>query len=159
LSIDIDTLEINDPGVAETVLAVQRRSYRVEAELIGSDAIPPLTETVDELRACGELFLGAFVDDRLAGVVSWKFDGETVDIHRLAVDPDFFRRGIGVTLVRAALAAEAGAQRAIVQTGAANEPAKALYRGEGFVEIDQREVVGGVRVALFERQLQAASSS
>jgi len=159
LSIVIDTLDITDPAVASTVLDIQRRSYPVEAQLIGSDAIPSLTETVEALRACGETFLGAFVDDRLAGVVSWKFDGETIDIYRLAVDPDFFRRGIGVRLVRAALAAEAGARRAIVQTGAANEPAKALYRGEGFVEIDQREVGDGVRVALFERRLQAASSS
>jgi ribosomal protein S18 acetylase RimI-like enzyme len=137
------------------VLELQRRSYRVEAELIGTDAIPPLTETVDELRTSEEKFLGAFVDDRLAGVVSWKFDGKTIDIHRLAVEPSFFRRGIGVALVRAALASEPGARRSIVQTGAANEPAKALYRGEGFVEIGEREVGDGVRVARFERKHEA----
>jgi ribosomal protein S18 acetylase RimI-like enzyme len=159
LSIVIDTLDITNRAVAATVLEIQRRSYRVEAELIGSDTIPPLTETADELRTSGENFLGAFVDDRLAGIVSWKFAGETIDIHRLAVDPSFFRRGIGVALVRAVLSAEPDAQRAIVQTGAANAPAKALYRGEGFVELDEREVGGGVRVALFERKLQAASSS
>jgi ribosomal protein S18 acetylase RimI-like enzyme len=134
------------------VLGIQRRSYRVEASLIGSDAIPPLTESVDELRACGERFVGALVDDRLAGIVSWKFEGETIDIHRLAVDPAFFRRGIGVALVRAVLASEPRAQRTIVQTGAVNDPAKALYRGEGFVEVGEREVGGGVRVSLFERK-------
>jgi ribosomal protein S18 acetylase RimI-like enzyme len=159
LSIVIDTLDITDPAVASTVLEIQRRSYRVEATLIGSATIPPLTETADELRACGEIFLGAFVDDRLAGIVSWKYDGETIDIHRLAVDPAFFRRGIGVALVRAVLSAQPDARRAIVQTGAANEPAKVLYRGEGFVELGERDVGGDVRVALFERRLQAASSS
>jgi ribosomal protein S18 acetylase RimI-like enzyme len=131
----------------------------VEAELIGTDAIPPLTETEEELRRCGERFLGAFLDDRLAGIVSWKFDGETVDVHRLAVDPEFFRRGIGVALVRAVGAAEPEAQRVIVQTGAGNDPAKALYRGEGFVEIGEREVGGGVRVSLFERKRDRASGS
>jgi ribosomal protein S18 acetylase RimI-like enzyme len=159
LSIVIDNLEISDPTVASTVLDVQRRSYRVEAELIGSDALPPLNETIEDLRACGEQFLGTFVDERLAGFVSWKFDGETIDIHRVAVDPHFFRRGIGVALVRAALSAEPDARRSVVRTGAANEPAKALYRGEGFTELGEREVRGGVRVALFERQLHAASSS
>jgi ribosomal protein S18 acetylase RimI-like enzyme len=91
--------------------------------------------------------------------VSWKFDGETVDVHRLAVDPEFFRRGIGLALVRAVVAAEPGAQRTIVQTGAENDPAKALYRGEGFVEVSEREVGGGVRVSLFERTRDRASGS
>ena len=153
----IERLDITDARVAAIVLDVQRRSYRVEAELIRSEAIPALTETIEDLRACGEEFLGTFVDDRLAGFVSWKFDGETIDIHRLAVDPDFFRRGIGVALVRAAVTAEPDARRAIVQTGAANDPAKALYRGEGFVDVGEREVGDGIRVALFERQIDSSS--
>jgi HAD superfamily hydrolase (TIGR01509 family) len=148
----ITDLDITDPAIASAVLELQRRSYRVEADLIGTDAIPPLKETEEELQTCGERFLGAFLDDRLAGIVSWKFDGETVDVHRLAVDPAFFRRGIGLSLVRAVVSAEPGAQRTIVQTGAENDPAKALYRGEGFAEIGEREVGGGVRVSLFERK-------
>jgi HAD superfamily hydrolase (TIGR01509 family) len=155
----ITDLDITDPAIALAVLELQRRSYRVEAELIGTDAIPPLTETEEELRTCGERFLGAFLDDRLAGIVSWKFDGETVDVHRLAVDPEFFRRGIGVALVRAVAAAEPAARRTIVRTGAENDPAKALYLGEGFVEIGEREVGGGVRVSLFERTRDRASGS
>ena len=159
IAVAIAPLDVTDPAVAAIVLEIQRRSYRVEAGLIGSDAIPPLTEAADALRVCGEQFLGAFVEDQLAGFTSWKLDGKTIDIHRLAVDPSFFRRGIGVALVRAVLSTEPNARRAIVQTGAANKPAKALYRREGFVEAGEREVADGVRVALFELQLQADSSS
>lgn len=150
---EVVEIDIADPAVATEVLALQQRSYSVEARLIGSDAIPPLHETRAELQSCAEHFLGAFVDGRLAGVVSWKFDGETIDLHRLAVHPAWFRRGIGVALVRAALAAEPRAGRAIVQTGAANEPAKTPYRREGFDEIGEREVAPGLRVTLFERTL------
>jgi ribosomal protein S18 acetylase RimI-like enzyme len=106
-----------------------------------------------QLQTCGETFLGAFVDGVLAGFISWKLDGETLDIHRLVVDPDHFRRGIGSALVREALAANAGMRRAIVQTGAANEPAKALYLREGFTPVDEIEPVPGLRVARFWRQL------
>ncbi len=148
--IRLRALDIADPTVAVDVLDVQRRAYRIEADLIGTDAIPPLRETVENLRGCGETFLGAFEGERIAGFVSWKFDIETIDIHRLAVDPACFRRGIGTTLVRAALAAEPGAQRWIVQTGAANEPAKTLYAREGFAEVEDRTVGDGVRVTLFE---------
>jgi ribosomal protein S18 acetylase RimI-like enzyme len=151
---EVGPLDLADASVAARVLELQRRSYEVEARLIGSDRIPPLHESLEELQACGETFLGAYVEGRLAAVVSWRFDGTTIDIHRLAVLPEFFRRGIGVALLRAALASESKARRAIAQTGAANDPAKQLYRGEGFVELGDREVLPGLWITQFERRLE-----
>jgi ribosomal protein S18 acetylase RimI-like enzyme len=151
--IEVRPLDLADASVAARVLELQRRSYEVEARLIGSDRIPPLHESLEELQACGETFLGAYVEGRLAAVVSWRFDGATIDLHRLAVLPDFFRRGIGVALLRAALRSEPRARRAIAQTGAANEPAKQLYRGEGFAELGDREVLPGLWISQFERRL------
>ena len=46
-----------------------------------------------------------------------------------------------------------GNPRAGVQTGSSNEPAKQLYRREGFEEIDEVEVVPGLRVTRFGRRL------
>ena len=152
--VEVRPLDLADAGVATGVLDLQRRSYDVEARLIGSDRIPPLHESLEELQACGETFLGAYVEDRLAAVVSWRFDGATIDLHRLAVLPDFFRRGIGVALLRAALRSEPEARRAIAQTGAANDPAKQLYRGEGFAELGDREVLPGLWISRFERNLE-----
>jgi ribosomal protein S18 acetylase RimI-like enzyme len=151
--IEVRPLDLADAGVAAGVLDLQRRAYEVEARLIGSDRIPPLHESLEELQACGETFLGAYLEGRLAAVVSWRFDGATIDLHRLAVLPDFFRRGIGVALLRAALGSEPEARRAIAQTGAANEPAKQLYRGEGFAELGDREVLPGLWISQFERRL------
>jgi ribosomal protein S18 acetylase RimI-like enzyme len=151
--IEVRPLDVADASVAARVLELQRRSYEVEARLIGSDRIPPLHESLEELQACGETFLGAYVEGRLAAVVSWRFDGATIDLHRLAVLPEFFRRGIGVALLRAALRSEPKALRAIAQTGAVNEPAKQLYRGEGFAELDEREVLPGLWISQFERVL------
>jgi ribosomal protein S18 acetylase RimI-like enzyme len=151
--VDVRPLDLADASVAAVVLELQRRSYAIEARLIGSDRIPPLHESLEQLQACGETFLGAFVDGRLVAVISWKFDGATIDLHRLAVHPDFFRRRIGVALVRAALRSQPYAQRAIVQTGAANEPAKELYRGEGFAAVGEREVLPGLWITQFERTI------
>jgi ribosomal protein S18 acetylase RimI-like enzyme len=146
-------LDVADPSVASRLLDLQRKAYRVEADLIGSDEIPPLRESLAELQSCGETFLGAFVDGALAGAISWKLDGETIDLHRLVVQPARFRRGIGVALVRAALASEPSVRRAIVQTGADNEPAAALYLQEGFARIDEIEPVPGLRVTRFTKRL------
>lgn len=150
---EIRPLDLDDPGTARAVLALQRRAYRVEAEMVGSDAIPPLHESLDELRRSGERFAGAFVEERLTGVVSWKLVGETLDLHRLAVDPNAFRRGLGRALVLAALAAEPGATRAVVQTGSRNEPACRLYRSLEFAPTGEREVAPGLVISLFERSL------
>jgi ribosomal protein S18 acetylase RimI-like enzyme len=152
IELELVHLDIEHPETAEAVLALQRRAYRVEADLIGSEGIPPLRETLEELQACGESFLGAVVEGRLAAAISWRFDAATIDIHRLVVDPDQFRRGLGSALVRSLLEREPGAARAIVQTGADNEPATALYLREGFERVDEVSL-GGVRVARFAKHL------
>lgn len=154
---EISALELADRAVAEAVIALQRRAYRVEADLIGSDGIPPLHETLEELLDSGETFLGARLEGKLAGFVSWKIAGDTLDLHRLAVDPSYFRRGVGRALVRAAEAAAPAPSRVVVQTGAANEPAKALYCSEGFVEVGEQEPAPGIRVTLFEKRRGTAS--
>jgi ribosomal protein S18 acetylase RimI-like enzyme len=151
--IRIRPLDVRDAAAAGHFLELQRAAYQVEARLVGSHAIPPLRESLAELLRCGETFLGAYLGRELVGGVSWKFDGETIDLHRLVVDPRHFRRRIGTALLRAALAETPRAARAIVQTGAANEPATALYRSEGFVLVDEIEPAIGLRVAQFTKAL------
>ena len=147
-------MDVSDPDVAAELLELQRRAYRIEAELIGSHEIPPLRETVAELQGCGETFLVARDGDgALAGAISWRVDGGVIDLHRLVVDPALFRRGVGSALVRAALASVPGAARAVVQTGAANAPAIALYRREGFEPAGELEPLPGLRVARFVKLL------
>jgi ribosomal protein S18 acetylase RimI-like enzyme len=153
LLVHLRRLDLTQPGVACAVLELQRRAYAIEAELIGSYEIPPLRETLQNLQATEETFLGAYLDGALAGAISWRIDAGVLDLHRLVVDPHHFRAGVGTALVRAALAAEPDATRVIVQTGASNEPAKRLYRREGFREIGDVEVIPGLWVTRFTRRL------
>ena len=146
-------LDLSDTEIATALLALQRQAYEVEAGLIGSNDIPPLHETLQALQSCGETFLGVLLEGSIVGAISWRVFDETIDLHRLIVDPLHFRRRIGVTLVRAALAAEPSVTRATVQTGADNEPAKALYLREGFELSDEVEIVPGLRVARFSKRL------
>jgi GNAT superfamily N-acetyltransferase len=84
--------------------------------------------------------------------ISWRFSADTIDIHRLVVHPAHFRGGIATALVRSALEIEPTAKRAIVQTGAQNVPAAALYLREGFEQIEDLEL-GGLRVSRFAKRL------
>ncbi len=63
--------------------------------MIGTHEIPPLRDTAETLGRCGEAFYGYFAEGRLVGAVPYKKQDDALDIHRLVVNPDHFRRGIG----------------------------------------------------------------
>ncbi|GAB2805900.1 GNAT family N-acetyltransferase [Lentzea nigeriaca] len=132
-------LDLSDDTVLHELWTVQRLAYAVEAEIIGFDGIPPLHESLQELRSCGETFIGLHDEEGLAGAVSYRLDGSTVDICRLVVHPRAHRRGIASRLLDAL---PGGPQT--VSTGTKNEPALRLYRKRGFVEVGEREVAPGV---------------
>jgi ribosomal protein S18 acetylase RimI-like enzyme len=151
------TLEIADEAIARSVLALQRESYAVEAALIGSDGIPQLTETLEELRAADLDWLGTSDENGLAGAISWTvLDDGTVDIHRLIVAPRAFRRGVASVLLDA-LDARFPDRRMLVSTGRDNEPARELYRRRGFSVIRHREPIPGLWVTEMERRAASAA--
>lgn len=148
----IQAFDIRDVTEARVVLVLQRTSYAVEAEIIGSRELPPLFETLEALRFSGEDFHGYFLEGTLVGAISTKRRGNVLDIHRLFVGPDYFRRGIGSSLLRFAEGFW-GIEKITVSTGARNEPAKRLYLSHGFVEAGEDEVVPGLFVSRFEKKL------
>jgi ribosomal protein S18 acetylase RimI-like enzyme len=144
-------LDLADEAIARSVIALQRDSYAVEAALIGSDGIPQLTETLDELRAAGLEWLGVFDGTGLTGAVSWMVLGDgTVDIHRLIVAPRAFRRGVASALLDE-LDARYPDRPMLVSTGRGNGPALELYRGRGFTVVREREAIPGLWVTELER--------
>jgi ribosomal protein S18 acetylase RimI-like enzyme len=148
---DVEPLDLADDATLAAVVALQRASYAVEAELIGAPSLPALIETPEQLRASGETFLGATDGETLLGAVSYKRDGDTVDIHRLVVDPGAFRRGIATALLDALERREVGADHWTVGTGAANLPARTLYERRGFAVAEERIVPGGVKWVRLDR--------
>lgn len=148
----ITTIEPSEDGdLAGRLLAIQRAAYRVEASLIGDDRIPALHEEVEELRAARLSWLGAFDDGRrLIGAVALAEDADGVDIDRLVVDPAVHRRGAGRKLIQAVLF-RAGHRRTTVSTGRANLPARTLYQGLGFQQLNDTEVVPGLWVTHLAR--------
>jgi 8-oxo-dGTP pyrophosphatase MutT (NUDIX family)/GNAT superfamily N-acetyltransferase len=131
------------------VLDLQRRSYKIEADLIGTDEIPPLKETFEQLQDCGETLIGCYIEGRLAGAVSFKKEGEVIDIHRMMVHPDFFRRGIANMLISEL--EQIGYSEMIVSTGAANTPAVKLYEKLGFERQNDSVVGNGLVLAHFKK--------
>ncbi|MFF4542595.1 GNAT family N-acetyltransferase [Streptomyces aureus] len=150
-------LDLSDPETLRRLWDLQRASYAVEARLIGFDGIPPLHESLEQLRACGESFLGVRDELRLVGAVAWtRLPNGALDICRLVVHPAAHRRGVATALLDALDSIEP-AELTIVSTGTANLPAFALYRRRGFIPVGERQVALGVTVTLLERKNASAS--
>ena len=148
---EIREIDLSKIMAAAEVLELQRKSYIMEAKLIGTEEIPPLKETFEQLQTCGETFIGCFIGKRLAGAVSYKMEEETIDIHRVMVHPDFFRRGIAMTLLEHVELIEKESSKIIVSTGAANLPAVRLYEKLGFGQQKDSIVGDGLRIANFHK--------
>ncbi|WLR57741.1 GNAT family N-acetyltransferase [Mesobacillus subterraneus] len=136
--------------VCAEVLDLQRKSYRIEADLIGTDVIPPLKETFEQLQGCGETFIGCYIDGKLAGAVSYINEGKLLDIYRMMVHPEFFRRGIAQKLITQL--EQMGYSEMIVSTGAGNTPAVKLYEKLGFERQDDSVVGNGLVIANFKKR-------
>lgn len=156
---DLRRLDLSDEDTVQQIWELQRVAYAVEAELIGYDGIPPLHESLGELRACGESFLGVYDRAGLTGAVSWiRPDEGTLDICRLVVHPHAHRSGIATSLLNALDALEPS-ERTVVSTGTANIPALILYRNRGFVPTGKQQIAPGITATQLVRHTPAAVMS
>lgn len=157
----IQELHIPSDHDARRVLALQLRSYTVEARIIGASSLPPLHDTLHALKTCGETFFGCFEGEELTAVVSYKRHDALLDIHRLFVNPNHFREGRASALLSFVQIAETGVGRITVSTGSRNAPATRLYVVHGFTRTGEFEAAPGLFVTRFEkatRRLAAPSS-
>ena len=110
----------------EDVIAIERASFQ----------FPWSTRFfLDELQVdCARSIL-AEVDGRIVGYVLFWFLPEEVDIHNIAVHPDFRRQGIGRLLLEQVVDSARRQERLRVTLDVrfSNAPAQNLYRSFGFV--------------------------
>ncbi|MEM3788377.1 MAG: GNAT family N-acetyltransferase [Candidatus Bathyarchaeia archaeon] len=89
-----------------------------------------------QMSANPEFFLGAFENGRLVGAVIISSDGRKGWINRLAVDPDFRRRGVAKALITEAerVLESHGLKIFCALIEDENEASKRLFRKCGYVE-------------------------
>lgn len=143
----IHILDHQNEQLAKEIQDVQQPAYRIEAELMGFYGIPQLHETIFQIQNSAETFVG-YREQQLQGLLSYQVEEGVVDIHRLVVHPDHFRKGVGKKLVSYLLGHYRG-YRFTVSTGRANKPAIALYKAFGFQEQRLIEVAPGITCTQF----------
>jgi ribosomal protein S18 acetylase RimI-like enzyme len=121
---------------AEVILDLQKIAYLSEAEIYNNKSIPPLTQTLEEIRAefDNQVFLKAIIDERIVGSVrAYQTEG-TCHIGRLVVHPKFQNRGIGSRLMNEIEGAFENTKRLELFTGDNSERNLYLYQKLGYRE-------------------------
>jgi ribosomal protein S18 acetylase RimI-like enzyme len=139
---------------AEDILTLQRLAYRSESALHGNALIPPLMQTLDELREEFETrtFFKAVTEGRIVGSGRGHQDEHgTLHIGRLAVHPDLQGRGIGTSLLRRIEAAFPAARRFELFTGHRSERNLRLYQRLGYRVFKREPAADGVTLVFLEK--------
>jgi ribosomal protein S18 acetylase RimI-like enzyme len=148
----VRVLNHRDRQVAAGICRVQREAYQVEARLIGFSGIPPLHDTVEDVMALDLMVLGIVEGGEPIAILGYQRDGDRVEIDRLAVRPDHFRRGLARGLIEALHEREGDAALFHVSTGRENQPALTLYRQMGYQPVEDVELPEGVVITRLVRE-------
>jgi ribosomal protein S18 acetylase RimI-like enzyme len=124
---------------AGEMLTLQRAAYVSEAQLHHDLRMPPLTQTLEDLRAHLEdpavIALGVREGGRLVAAVRLLDLGDgRVALGRLTVAPDRQHRGLGTRLLHESETAVPGAVEIELFTGEHSEANLRLYMRLGYVE-------------------------
>lgn len=135
------TISAADESDAEQILKLQYLCFQSEAEAYGDYAIPPLTQSLEALRAemAAGCVLVARLGEEIVGSVRGAVDaGGTARIDRLFVHPRMQRHGLGGRLLAAVevrLAAEREAKRYHLVAGHRSGGNLRLYRKYGYTPV------------------------
>ncbi|QFG00191.1 GNAT family N-acetyltransferase [Psychrobacillus glaciei] len=149
----IEKVDISNLIVAKKVLNIQMRSYSVEAKIIDFYEIPPLKDTIDTLQQSGETFFGYYINRELCGVISIKIEKGIIDIHRLMVHPEHFKKGIASKLLDFIEKNKGDCVTIIVATGTKNEPAVTFYLKNGFLKTGKKMVTERLSLSFFKKKI------
>lgn len=154
--LDLDIREIREEDAGE-VMTLQRAAFVSEAQIYGSADMPPLTQTLDEVRWELRENLGcvALAAGRMVGALRARIDGELLLIGRIAIAPDMQGHGIGSRLLDAveARGASAGAREAELFTGSLSEANIRLYERQGYREMERIEEGDGTAQVFLRKRL------
>ena len=153
---DLLRIEPAGPADAGELLTLQRAAYVTEAQLYDDPHLPPLTQTLDELRA--DLLtwptLKAVLGTRLVGTARARAEGDVLRVGRLSVAPDLQGRGIGSALL-AAVERLAGPEvrTAALFTGRRSAANVRLYERCGYAVTRHEDLPVGPGIVHLEKRL------
>ncbi|MFC6368408.1 GNAT family N-acetyltransferase [Nonomuraea thailandensis] len=146
-------IERAEPADAGELLTLQRAAYLSEAQLYGDPYIPPLVESLEQVRKVieGALVLKALDGTRIVGAVRGQMSGTTCLVGRLVVAPDRQGQGLGTALLGALHEELPEAEAFDLFTGHLSEGNLRLYRRLGYRETSRERMDDHLTVVYLRR--------
>ena len=153
---EFDIRPVTDTDAGE-LLTLRRAAFVTEAQLIGDVNIPPLTQTLDELRTDlarpDVVTLGAWAGHRLVASIRVLVEATKATLGRFAVAPDLQGRGIGTRLLdEIATYLPEGIQEVWIFTSRDSLQNIAMYQRRGY-EYQHDQTAGDLTYAYLRKLL------
>lgn len=136
------------------ILSLQKLCYRSEALIYNDFRIPPLIQTLEEIKSDFReyFFLRAVEDKRIIGSVRARIiNSETCYIGRLIVHPDFQNQGIGTELMDAMEDIFKDCDRYELITGYRSKKNLSLYKKRGYKEFKTEQLNDNLDLVYLEK--------
>ena len=114
--------------------------FELEKEIFGKQAWT-LAQVKEELGGVRRLYIGAIEGDLIVGYAGIAINGDSADIHNVAVKSSHRRQGIARRLIARleSWASSQGASHALLEMRVGNVEALPLYLSLGYQEISRRK--------------------
>ena len=141
---------------AESILSLQKLAYQSEAEIYDDFTIPPLTQTLEEIKKDFEsqIFLKTVAGGKIIGSVRAFMKEGTCYVGRLIVHPDLQNQGIGTQLMNRVEKTFKEAKRFEIFTGHKSERNLYLYEKLGFKRFKTVTASEKLIIVYLEKRLQ-----
>lgn len=136
----------------EDILELQYLAYQSEAEILNDYSIPPLKQTLDEVKM--EFMNGVILvetkDETIIGSVRGYVKEGTLYIGKLMVNPEFRRQGLGKKLLLA-MEAECEHERCELFTSSQSVGNIKLYENTGYKKFKEKQISNVLKFVYLEK--------
>jgi GNAT superfamily N-acetyltransferase len=138
---------------AQEILAIQKVAFQSQAKLYNNPRIPPLIETLDEVKAAFKThtILKAIQNGKIIGSVRFLEKDDACFVGRLLVDPTFQNQGVGAKLLQHIERLCPTVGRFELFTGYKSEKSLHLYKKLGYREFKTGKDAEGVPLIFLEK--------
>jgi GNAT superfamily N-acetyltransferase len=142
-----------DVADAQEILSTQKLAFQAQAKLYDNYNIPPLLETIDEVKTAFKThtILKAAVNGKIVGSVRFLEKDGACFIGRLVVAPAFQNQGVGAQLLQH-VESICSAGRFELFTGYKSEKSLHLYKKLGYKEFKTGKDAEGLSLIYLEKQ-------
>ena len=140
---------------AEQILTLQKLAYQREADIYQNFSIPPLVQTIDNIRGEFEdqIFLKAIDEKEIIGSVRAYSDNNSCFIGRLIVHPKWQGKGVGTMLMENIETCFPNVQRCELFTGTKSTKNIKLYKRLGYKPFKEQVINKSLSLVFMEKLL------